>query len=93
MRVSIFGMGYVGAVCAGCLADAGHDVLGVDVSILKVDLINRGRAPVVEPGLDELLARQIAEVDRALAKGAERAREVANVTIAEVKDIVGYWKA
>jgi GDP-mannose 6-dehydrogenase len=53
-------MGYVGAVCAACQADAGHDVIGVDVSMLKVDLINRGRAPVVEPGLDDLLARQIA---------------------------------
>lgn len=59
MRVSIFGMGYVGAVCAGCLAEAGHEVLGVDVSEIKVDLINRGRAPVIEPGLDEILRTQV----------------------------------
>lgn len=60
MRISIFGLGYVGAVCAGCLADAGHEVIGVDVSALKVDLTNRGKAPVVEPGLEEILQSQAA---------------------------------
>lgn len=59
MRISIFGLGYVGAVCAGCLAEAGHEVIGVDVSALKVDLTNRGKAPVVEPGLEAILQAQV----------------------------------
>ena len=55
MRISIFGLGYVGAVCAGCLSARGHEVVGVDVSRTKIDLINHGKSPIVEPGLEELL--------------------------------------
>ncbi|MBD9485101.1 UDP-glucose/GDP-mannose dehydrogenase family protein [Pseudomonas sp. PDM14] len=55
MRISIFGLGYVGAVCAGCLSARGHEVVGVDISATKIDLINQGKSPIVEPGLEELL--------------------------------------
>jgi GDP-mannose 6-dehydrogenase len=59
MRISIFGLGYVGAVCAGCLSARGHDVVGVDVAKDKIDMINAGKSPIVEPGLGELLAQGI----------------------------------
>ena len=59
MRISIFGLGYVGAVSCGCLADLGHDVIGCDVSQAKVDLINAGKPPIVEEGLPELLEKAV----------------------------------
>ena len=55
MKISIFGLGYVGAVTAGCLAGQGHSIVGVDVSEQKVEALNQGMAPIIEPGLPELL--------------------------------------
>ena len=54
-RVSVFGLGYVGSVTAGCLARMGQRVIGVDVNAEKVAAFNAGRSPVLEPGLDDYL--------------------------------------
>ena len=60
LKISIFGLGYVGAVSAGCLADLGHDILGVDPVATKVELTNLGKPPVVEKDLDGLMSRAVA---------------------------------
>jgi GDP-mannose 6-dehydrogenase len=54
-RIGVFGLGYVGAVSAAALANEGHDVIGVDPNLMKVEMIDEGRGPVIEPGLDDLL--------------------------------------
>jgi GDP-mannose 6-dehydrogenase len=57
MNISIFGLGYVGAVSLACLARDGHNVIGVDVDQAKLDLIAAGKTPVVEEGMVELMAK------------------------------------
>jgi UDPglucose 6-dehydrogenase len=57
MRVTIFGSGYVGLVTGACLADAGNDVMCVDVDAAKIERLNRGEIPIHEPGLDALIRR------------------------------------
>jgi GDP-mannose 6-dehydrogenase len=59
MNVSVFGLGYVGCVTAACLARAGHHVVGVDVNDDKVAMLNQAKPPIIEPGLEELLAEVV----------------------------------
>ena len=68
MKISIFGLGYVGAVSCGCLPQLGHHVIGVDTNPLKVQMINAGQSPVVEEGINEL-------IDAAVKGGRLRATE------------------
>ncbi len=60
MNVAVFGIGYVGAVVAGCMASGGHGVVAVDVNPAKVETINAGRSPLSEPGLPEMIAAAVA---------------------------------
>lgn len=75
MKLSIFGLGYVGCVSAACFADRGHEVIGVDVNQLKVQIVNDGKSPIVEPGIAELIAQ-------AVEQNKLRATTDANETVA-----------
>ena len=61
MNVSVFGLGYVGAVSAACFAHRGHSVVGVDVNPDKVNTINSGKSPIIEPGLEALRQEGVAQ--------------------------------
>ena len=60
MKIAVIGLGYVGAVTGACFAKLGHDVTGIDTDQHKTDAIRDGRSPVSEPGLDDLIAEQVA---------------------------------
>jgi len=73
MKISIFGLGYVGAVSLACLTRDGHEVIGVDIDATKLDLIMAGKTPVVEEGMVELMAAAAASGRVAVTTDAQRA--------------------
>jgi GDP-mannose 6-dehydrogenase len=84
MKISIFGLGYVGAVSLACLSRDGHDVIGVDVDRTKLDLIIAGKTPVVEEGMVDLMARVAASGKVTVttdAKAAVRDSEISLVCV------------
>jgi GDP-mannose 6-dehydrogenase len=81
VNIAIFGLGYVGSVSAACLAAAGHRVIGVDVDGHKLELIRSGKAPVQEPGLDELLERFVSSGQLTVESVTERAVENTQISL------------
>jgi GDP-mannose 6-dehydrogenase len=79
MKIAVFGLGYVGVVSAACLVRDGHEVLGVDPNAVKVSFLRQGKSPIVEPGLDELIAAATAAGQ--LAAGSDPAAAVARCDV------------
>jgi GDP-mannose 6-dehydrogenase len=76
MRISVFGLGYVGAVSSACMAAGGNVVIGVDKNVTKVELINRGCSPIIESGVDEIIRAAASDGRlRATTATAEAVRE------------------
>jgi len=76
-KISVFGMGYVGIVLAACLADNGHDVLGVDINPAKLKMINEGYSPIIEEGIGDLVRKV---VGTGKLRAVESAQEAINAS-------------
>lgn len=81
MKLSIFGLGYVGCVSAACFAGRGHEVIGVDVNPLKVQIINDGKSPIVEPGIAELIAEAVKQGKLSATTDANEAVAASDVSL------------
>lgn len=77
MKISIFGLGYVGAVSLACLARDGHEVVGVDIDRNKLELIKSGKSPIIEEGIQELIENV---VDQGRVRVTDNAEEAINQT-------------
>lgn len=84
MNIAVVGLGYVGAVTAACFASAGHRVVGVDVSTVKVELIRSGRSPLSEFGLDDLVSDGVRSGRLSATTDLPEAVEAAEVVIVAV---------
>ena len=93
MRISIFGLGYVGAVSAGCFADDGHQVVGVDPIATKVDLINRGQSPIIEVDIGEIIASTVTAGRLSATHDATRAVNETDLSIVCVGIAKGFGGA
>jgi GDP-mannose 6-dehydrogenase len=78
MDVTVFGMGYVGCVTAACLAEMGHLVTGVDLQVSKTSLVNSGKSPIIEPGLEKLIRCQ---VDAGRLRASPRVEKLGDISL------------
>ncbi|MEY8578496.1 UDP-glucose/GDP-mannose dehydrogenase family protein [Corynebacteriaceae bacterium 6-324] len=79
MRMTVFGTGYLGATHAACMAELGHEVLGVDVDESKIEVLSSGKVPFYEPGLPEVLERNLESGRLSFSTNYARAAEFAHV--------------
>src|SRR5512132_2380176 len=81
MKLSIFGLGYVGCVSAACFAREGHAVIGVDVNPTKADIINSGKSPIVEPGINELISDVVKAGNLRATTNSSEAIEASDISL------------
>ncbi len=84
MRIAVFGLGYVGCVTGACLARMGHTVHGVDISVTKVRMLNSGHSPVLEKGLEGLVAQVVDEGKLRATLDPAEALERADISLVTV---------
>ena len=81
MKISIFGLGYVGCTVAACLAKEGHDIIGVDINSQKIDMIRQGKIPFKEAGLEKIIKDMIKRRKLKATFNFKKAVKTTNISI------------
>lgn len=81
MKLAVFGLGYVGSVSAACFCKLGHEVIGIDVNPDKVQMINDGKSPVIEPALADLISQYAQTGQLRATTSAEEAIDFADISL------------
>lgn len=84
MNISVVGLGYVGTVCSACFANEGHNIIGMDIDRVKVDLINNGKAPIVEKDLDHYISKNVKENRLRATTDLKEAIDNSDITVISV---------
>ena len=84
MKISVIGCGYLGAVHAACMAELGHEVVGIDVDPAKVELLAHGEPPFYEPRLADLLRAGLDAVEGSVFMGSRHQRRSRGAASAEI---------
>ena len=88
LKITVIGTGYVGLVVGACLSDMGHDIICLDVDKDKIDQLNNGKIPIYEPGLNDIIERNVA--DNRISFTTDKEKAIKNLVFSYFAPLLGF---